>query len=222
MSSMLKIKYIGEKIEGAVAIVDTKLIVIGSSLGGLQALAIIFSALPVDFSVPIALVHHRHSDLDHTLTAQIQRQFKKNSGLQVLEAEDKQLIEPKKVYLAPTGYHLLVDNENRFSLSTDAFVEMARPSIDVLFESAAEVYRDTVIGVILTGSNHDGAKGLVRIKKLGGLAIIQEPDSAHAPEMPRAAMERLKSDKMAGEVMPLEKIGSYLSRFCLAEENTRG
>ena len=142
-----------------------KLIVIGTSWGGLRALKVLLSGLPKQFSVPIAIVQHRHKDSDNTLTLFLRR----HSALPVEEAEDKAAIVPGQVYLAPADYHLLVEGGDAvtqpyFALSTEAPVLYARPSIDVLFESAADAYAEGVVGVILTGASQDGARGLAKIK----------------------------------------------------------
>jgi two-component system chemotaxis response regulator CheB len=113
------------------------------------------------------------------------------------------------VYIAPAGYHLLVDRGS-FALSTDAKVCYARPSIDVLFESAAEAYKERVIGVVLTGASKDGSEGLARIKERGGLAVVQDPKGAEAPTMPEAAIAKVKVDR----ILPLPEIASYLNLLC--------
>jgi two-component system, chemotaxis family, protein-glutamate methylesterase/glutaminase len=179
-----------------------QLIVIGSSQGGVKALKSVFSVLPRDFPIPIVLVLHRHPDSDNTLARQLQR----NSNLKIEEPEDKTKIRLGKIYLAPSGYHLLIEKDH-FALSTEAPVEMARPSIDVLFESAADIYGENVIGIILTGASSDGAKGLAQIKTQGGMTICQDPREAEANNMPGAAIDATQMDK----VLPLHKIGLFLN-----------
>jgi two-component system chemotaxis response regulator CheB len=129
----------------------------------------------------------------------------------VREVDDKEAIEPRHVYLAPPDYHLLVERGS-FALSTDERVQHARPSIDVLFESAADAYGERVIGIVLTGANEDGAAGLARIADRGGLAIVQDPESAERRAMPDAAIA-------AGTptVLPLEEIGPFVAARCVAE-----
>jgi two-component system chemotaxis response regulator CheB len=147
-----------------------QIIVIGTSLGGLEALQVILSGLPNTFPIPIAVVQHRHKTSDDTLRLLLQSY----SNLVVKEAEDKEEILPGWVYLAPADYHLLIESKDQtgsqpyFSLSTDAPVTYARPSIDVLFETAADAYSKKVIGVLLTGANQDGVQGLAKIKARGG------------------------------------------------------
>ena len=163
-----------------------ELIVIGCSLGGMNALTTVFSALTDDFCVPIAVVQHRHKASNDSLPAY----FRRESHLCVVDAEDKQPIAPDCIYLAPANYHLLVER-GVFSLSVDAAVGFSRPSIDVLFESAADAYRESVAGVVLTGANADGARGAQKIKRRGGFLIVQDPATAEAPTMPQAVIDSL-------------------------------
>jgi two-component system chemotaxis response regulator CheB len=179
-----------------------ELVVVGSSWGGLHALGRLLSDLPADFDLPVAIAQHRHPDsppgtLQHLLQREIQRP--------VVEAEDKLTIQPRHVYVAPPDYHLLVERGS-FALSVDDRVRYARPSIDVLFESAADAYGHAVIGIILTGANDDGARGLARIKELGGVAIVQDPAAATRRAMPEAAIATTTADA----ILPLEEIGAYV------------
>lgn len=199
-----------------------KIVVIGTSLGGLRALEILLAGLPANFNLPVAVVQHRHAESDQLLTIFLQR----FSRLTVVEAEDKQPIHLGQVYLAPANYHLLIEApvdgtpQPHFALSTDAPVEYARPSIDVLFESAANTYAERTIGVILTGASHDGAQGLATIKAYGGIAIVQDPQTAECPVMPKAALTKLVPEDGAVEtstaelgvdwVLPLAEIASTL------------
>lgn len=178
-----------------------RIIVVGTSLGGLRALGTLLSGLPEDFPLPVAIVQHRSSDLDNTLTPILQRY----SALPVGEAEDKEVIRAGHVYLSPANYHLLVE-EGNFALSTDAAITYARPSIDALFESAADTYEEGVIGVLLTGANTDGAQGLARIKEHGGLSVVQEPSTAESSIMPKAAM----AESVIDWVLPLSEIAPFL------------
>ena len=189
------------------------LIVIGCSLGGMRALQTIFKALTQDFCVPIAIVQHRYKASNEALPSFLHR----STELPVVDVEDKQPIEQGTIYLAPADYHLLVER-GRFSLSVDAAVAYSRPSIDVLFESAADAYRDTLIGVVLTGANADGARGAALIKRRGGFVIVQDPATAEAPAMPQAAIEAAKVDR----ILPLEKIGPFLVELCLARAGAAG
>lgn len=183
------------------------IVAIGTSLGGLSALKKVLGNLPADFPVPIAIVQHRHKDSDNTLSGFLQ-QF---ACLPIQEVEDKDEIIPGRIYIAPADYHLLVE-PGYFALSTDEPVSYARPSIDVLFESVADVYADRVIGVILTGANQDGSKGLVRVKAQGGITIVQEPNTAECSKMPSAAISAVSVDW----ILPLSDIAPHLVKLCFS------
>jgi two-component system chemotaxis response regulator CheB len=177
-------------------------IVIGTSAGALDALTETLKSLPRDSSLPIMVVAHlppgRQSLLAELIGARC--------IMAVREAEDKEPIMAGVVYFAPPDYHLLVETDRRLSLSSDDPVQYSRPSIDVLFESAAEVYEAGLIGVILTGANSDGAHGLRAIVDAGGLALVQRPDLASSAEMPRAALAACPTAR----AMSLEQLGAYL------------
>ncbi len=181
-----------------------KLVVVGASLGGLHAVAALLGALSPDFPLPLAIVQHRHKESDETLRIVLQR----SSGLAVCEVEDKQPISPGTACLAPPDYHLLVE-QGTYALSTDEPEMYARPSIDVLFESAADAYGPNVIGVILTGASADGARGLATIKAAGGLTVVQDPATAECDVMPRAALDA----GVADHVMPIPEIAALLTRL---------
>lgn len=176
------------------------LVVVGTSLGGLRALEVVLAGLPKSFPASVVIVQHRHKDSEHTLSALLQQ----HTPLPLIEPEDKEVILPGHLYLAPADYHLLIEAPDRsacqqlpyFTLSTDAPVEYARPSIDVLFQSAADAYAEKVIGVILTGSNQDGVQGLAQIKAHGGLAVVQAPATAESPTMPKAAINAVAVDRI--------------------------
>jgi two-component system chemotaxis response regulator CheB len=186
------------------------LVVVGSSWGGLHAVSELLTGLPDEVETPIVIAQHRHPDsiedvLIATLRAQVDRP--------VVEVEDKLPIEQRHVYVAPPGYHLLVERGS-FALSVDERVQFARPSIDVLFESAADEYREGVIGVVLTGANADGAAGLARIKQRGGVAIVQDPAGAARRTMPDAAIAAAAPDA----VLPLGEIGAFIHSLCVPAE----
>jgi len=186
-----------------------ELIVIGCSLGGMNALQVILSNLTRDFCVPIAVAQHRHKKSNEGLPAYFRRQ----TDLRVVDAEDKQWIEPGHVYLAPADYHLLIErngSRGELSLSVDEAVRYSRPSIDVLFESAADAYKDRVVAIVLTGANDDGSRGAARIKTRGGIVIAQEPETAEAPTMPRATIEAVQVDR----ILRLEDIAPFLTEVC--------
>ena len=180
-------------------------IVIGVSSGGMNALKFIFSALPAGFRLPIIIVQHisAHSDNEWINI------LNDKSNLTIKEADEKEKIEIGNVYIAPANYHLLIENDKTFSLTIDEYVNFARPSIDVLFESAAESYKHKLIGIVLTGSNNDGAKGIKRIKEYGGLAIIQDPETAESPTMPASAIAAIEPDY----ILSLEKIIELLIKL---------
>lgn len=178
-----------------------QLVVIGASLGGLHALRVVLNPLPASFPLAVVIVHHRKSGAEDTLSALLQE----HTHLPVKEAEDKDPLERGRIYLAPADYHLLVER-GALALSTEAPVNYAMPSIDVLFESAAEAYGARVIGVILTGANDDGARGLAKIKDRGGIAIVQDPNTAEARTMPEAAIAATRVDVIAS----LREIGEFL------------
>lgn len=173
-------------------------IVIGVSSGGLSALKILLPALPADFGLPIIIVQHVGAHSENYWIELLNGMSKLN----IKEADEKELIEKGNVYIAPANYHLLVEKDRTLSLSTEQKVNYARPSIDVLFESAAEAYKDKLIGIVLTGSNHDGTKGIKKIKEHGGLAIVQDPDTAESSFMPTSAIAAILPD----HILSIEKI----------------
>jgi len=180
------------------------LVVMGTSTGGLHALTRLLSDLPASFPLPIAIVQHRSRDSDERLSALLSG----SSLIPVYEAEDKEPLRGPGVYLGPPDYHLLVEPES-VALSTEEPVAYSRPSIDVLFESAAYSHGSRVIGVLLTGANQDGTRGLQSIKERGGYVIVQNPDSAESAFMPKNAVRNLLPDR----VLNLEQIaGELISR----------
>ena len=179
------------------------LVVIGGSWGGTRAAATILSGLPVDFPAPIVIAQHRGSD---SIGKSMTNFLASRSILPVIEAEDKDAIEAGRVYLAPADYHLLIE-PGSLALSTDERVQFSRPSIDVLFDSAADSYGARAVGVLLTGANEDGARGLAHLKQVGAMTIVQEPSTAERTEMPQAAIKR----DAATLVLPLEDIASHLA-----------
>lgn len=184
-----------------------ELIVVGCSLGGMQALQVILEQIPKDFRVPIAVVQHRHRRSNEGLPLFLA----KSSKIPVVDVEDKQFIRPGAVYLAPANYHLLVDR-GVFTLSVDEAVAYSRPSVDVLFESAADAYANELVAVVLTGANNDGARGVKRVKARGGFVVVQSPETAEAPAMPEAAIAAARVDR----ILPLDRIGPYLVELCRA------
>lgn len=159
------------------------LVVMGASLGGLRALECVLGALPADFGWPVLIVQHRADDRSAVLHALLDDRC----ALEVCEAEDKSPLRPGCVLVAPAGYHALVEGEH-VELSTEAQVRHSRPSIDVTFESAARAFGPYAVGVVLTGANDDGARGLAEISRRGGMAIVQDPETAEGRAMPEAAI----------------------------------
>ena len=160
------------------------LVVIGASWGGLAAVSKIFAAMPSDFILPIVLVQHRSRHSDDLLTSLLQDV----TTLRVVDVEDKEPLAPASVYIAPANYHLMVE-QGHLSLTTDPLVRFSRPSIDVTFASAADSYRKAAIGVVLTGANDDGTRGLRRIVDNGGKGIVQDPATAESKAMPASAAQ---------------------------------
>ena len=181
-----------------------EIVVVGTSTGGLKALQTLLSGLPAEFPLPIVIVQHRGKDSENGLCEFLS----KWSSMPVAEPEDKEPVRRKHAYLAPRDYHLLISNQS-FALSTDSPVAFARPSVDVLFQSAADEYQDRAIGVILTGANRDGARGLAAIKSRGGLTLVEDPDSAACRVMPEAAIAQMTPDW----ILPLEGIALQLGKL---------
>jgi two-component system chemotaxis response regulator CheB len=182
------------------------LVAVGTSWGGLAALRAVLGPLPADLDAAVVVAQHRSPDSHPTMLRDLLGAV---TRLPVCEAADKDELRPGTVFLAAPDYHLLVE-DGTLALSTDAPVEYARPSIDVLFESAAESFREHCVGVVLTGANADGARGLARIVELGGTAVVQEPETAERPEMPRAALRTVPAARRAA----LAEIASLLAQLC--------
>lgn len=179
-------------------------VVIGASAGALDALTTLLPAIPRTFPAPLMVVVHIPSDKDCCLAELLDQKCQ----LRVREAEDKEPVVRGTVFIAPPDYHLLVEKNSRLSLSSEEQVNYSRPAIDVLFESAADVYGATLVGVVLTGANQDGAKGLQAIHRAGGITVVQDPETAQASAMPRAALE-LCPDSL---VLRLPEIADFLQK----------
>ena len=180
-------------------------IAIGVSAGGVKALGIILPHLPPDFNLGIIIVQHLHPSADDSLV----HRLNKSCTLVVKLADEKEPIVPGVIYIAPPDYHLMVEEDRTFSLSIDEPVNYARPSIDVLFETAADAYGSKLVGIVLTGANADGSHGLKRIKEAGGMTIVQDPTTAEVDTMPKAAIAATQVD----HVIPLEEIGQFLIKL---------
>ena len=179
-------------------------IVIGASAGGTAALQKILFMLSEKFPLPVIVAQHVHPHQESAALI-----YKDIGTLKIKDGDEKEAILPGFVYFAPPNYHLLIENDHTFSLSIDPKVHYARPSVDVLFESAADAYGAALIGIILGGANQDGATGLLRVRQHGGLTIVQDPGEAEVCFLPRAAIETA-SPKY---VLPVEKIISLLNEL---------
>jgi len=189
-----------------------ELVVVGASWGGLTALERLISALPDDFSTPIAIAQHRSVDSGSGALSAL---LGHHSGrADVCEPGDKDPIEPGHIYLAPPDYHLLVEPDG-FALSTEGAVQHSRPSIDVLFESAADAYGDRLIAVILTGANEDGAYGTKCVRRRGGLTVAQDPAEAEKATMPEAAI----ATGAVQNVLPLAGIAELLGQVATSDRS---
>jgi len=174
---------------------------IGTSWGGLTALTKLLGDLPADFSIPVVVVQHRSPDSDRLLGQLLQDR----TALRVCEIEDKDELTPGTVHLAPANYHVLIE-EGYVSLTIEEPVRFSRPSIDVMLTSAADTYGSAAIGVVLTGANEDGARGLAHIVKHGGLALVQNPKTAEIPVMPASAARAVPT----AEVLSLDRLATRL------------
>jgi two-component system chemotaxis response regulator CheB len=177
------------------------------SAGGLKALRAILPSLPSDFTLSVIIVVHRHKDSDDHL----ERSLNNACEINVKQADEKEHIKDGMVYFGPPNYHLLIEDDYTFSLSQGQVVNYARPSIDIMFESAAYVYGPKLIGIALTGANDDGSQGLKKIKMAGGLAIVQAPETAEVDVMPMAAIAAVEPD----HILSLEEIGPFLNRLMI-------
>lgn len=193
------------------------LVVMGASLGGLEALRLLLAGLPPAFPAALAIVQHRRHDSGSPLVDLLAAA----SSVPVREPHDREPISPGVAYLAPAGYHLLVERgrslpfeTGRFNLSLEGPVAWARPSIDVLFESAAEAYRRRLAAVLLTGSSEDGAAGIAAVARRGGLTVVEDPALAHSPVSPRAALARTAVHR----VLPLSGISTLLREMVPAAQ----
>lgn len=180
-------------------------IVIGASAGGIDALRIILPSLPDAYPFPVIIVLHLPAD-QPSLLSEI---FAPKVLLRVKEADEKEPISAGTIYFAPPGYHLLIESNHTFSFSLELTVQFSRPSIDVLFETAADAYGKGLVGVLLTGANEDGAQGLKRIEEMGGLVLIQDPATAQMPTMPDAGIRNTSAE----HILSLVELRDFLARL---------
>ncbi len=183
-------------------------VVVGVSSGGVEALKRVIGSLPGDFPLPIMVVAHISPEADNGLALLLDDLC----AIRVKEADELEMVAPGIVYLAPPNYHLQVEKDATLSLSVDPPVRFARPSVDVLFGSAADTFGPALIGVVMTGAGCDGSEGLRRIKEAGGVTVVQDPDGAVADSMPRSAIEAAPPDY----IVPIEQIAPLLVRLAMS------
>lgn len=182
-----------------------KLVVIGCSAGGIQQLRNLFSLLPDELKLSIVIVQHINKEQEAQRIADV---LKEHTSMDIQIPYDKERINPDTIYLAPSNYHLMITGRQRFELSTDEEVNFSRPSIDVLFETAAEIFQKNLISIILSGANHDGAAGTVIVKQMGGTTIAQDPQEAPYQYMPQKCIETNAVD----HILNIQKIAKYLAK----------
>jgi two-component system, chemotaxis family, protein-glutamate methylesterase/glutaminase len=213
MSDSMRPKRSIARSDEAAATVVYSVVVVGCSWGGLSALRTIIDGLSPEYDLPTAVVQHRHRDSDALLA----RFLQDRTQLRVCEIEDKQPIEPGRIFIAPANYHMLVE-QGHFSLSLEAPVRYSRPSIDVSMMSAASSYGHQAVGVVLTGANADGSMGLRSIADAGGMAVVQDPATAEVAAMPESAIHAVPTAR----VFRLERIGAFLSELPSAHARVHG
>lgn len=184
---------------------NQKVIVIGGSAGSFQSILHILEELPKNFNIPIIITIHR---LKHIRSGLVESVSIKSNAT-IIEPFDKEDIKPNNIYIAPSNYHLFIEPDYSFSLSTEEPIEFSRPSIDVLFGSAAKVYKKNIIGILLSGANKDGAKGVKTIKENSGIVIIQDPNEAEVDIMPKSALEIISPDY----IFKIEEIIAFLQNL---------
>lgn len=182
-----------------------RVIVIGASAGGVNAARSILNGLPSELNGTILFVLHRMKNVD----SRLDHIFQKFTSIKVMEVEDKQAIRPNHIYVAPSNYHVHLEEDGYFSLSTDELENFSRPSIDVSMESAAEFAEKNCLGIVLTGANSDGTLGLKKILEKGGLGIIQDPEDAEVSRMPEAAIEQNNN----AAIFPLPLIIEFIKEY---------
>lgn len=178
------------------------LIVIGGSWGGFKASQFILNGLPADFKIPVLLVLHRLRNFESDLAAV----YNNKLTLKVREVEEKEKISAGNIYLVPSNYHVLIERDQTFSLDVSEYENYSRPSIDVTFTSAAEIYGAKTIGILLSGASKDGSSGLRSIKDKGGLTIVQDPKEAEVDTMPFAGINLVPDST----IMTLKGIRDFL------------
>ena len=185
-------RHIAPSTETAAPPKGLRLIAIGASAGGVEALGLLLCALPATCRASVVVVLH----LAPGRSSRLPQLYAQRCLLPIREAQDKEPLQPGVVYFAAPDYHLQIEPDRSFSLSLEAPVYFSRPSIDVLLETAASAYRREMLAIILTGASADGAEGLAQVRKLGGAAWVQEPRGAISPTMPEAALRRAGADRV--------------------------
>lgn len=181
-----------------------KAIIIGGSAGSFSVVSKILSKLKSGFNTPIILCLHR---LKHVRSGLVEG-INLKSNIKVIEPFDKEKLKNECAYLAPSNYHLFIEFDKTFSLSTEEPLNHSRPAIDYTFSSAAQVYRDNCIGILLTGANRDGAMGLKEIHLKNGYTIVQDPNTCDIKTMPQAALKLFKPDKVLNPEQIVEFLNS--------------
>lgn len=181
---------------------DHKTLVIGGSAGSLTHVLQLLPYLTKDLNIAVVIVFHRRETEDTSLVDVLS----KRSVLRVKEADEKEIIQPGVIYIAPTNYHLLIEKDNTFSLDYSEKVNYCRPSIDVTFESAADALQHSVVALLLSGANDDGTKGSIAIKEAGGIVVIQDPATAEVSYMPQYALDHVKADLVLRDDRPRDLV----------------
>jgi two-component system chemotaxis response regulator CheB len=184
-------------------------IVMGVSAGAVEALLRLLPTLPADYPLPIVITVHLPPDGESVLA----ELFQPKCDMQVHEVEDKELLTPGTIYFAPPNYHVLIEQNKTLSLSNEEPVLYSRPSIDILFETAADAYGEALLGILLTGANDDGARGLAVIEQAGGTVLVQDPNEAHCPIMPMAGLARCTTAK----ALSLSELAGTLQKVAHAQ-----
>jgi len=180
-------------------------LLIGGSAGSLDVLIKVLPSIAIDITFPIIIVLHRKKGTDSLLSDLLSSKTK----LIVKEVEEKENILPRTIYIVPSDYHLLIEKDFTFSLDYSEKVNYSRPSIDVTFQSAAEVYKDKLVCLLLSGSNADGVNGLITVKEFGGEIVVQDPKTAQVDYMPGQAILRANVD----EVLEIEQMADYINNL---------
>jgi two-component system chemotaxis response regulator CheB len=178
-------------------------VVVGASAGGVEAMLTVLGSLPSGFALPLIVLLHMPEGRRSELSTVFERRLRRP----VREVDDKAMVEKGFIYVAPPSYHLSIEQDRSFSLSVEPRVHHSRPSIDVLFESAADAYGQALAGVLMTGASQDGASGLLAIHHTGGLTVVQDPHEAKVSTMPEAALRLFKPD----HILTLQGIGELLA-----------